>query len=82
LADFVVEVGDPLQVRNYRIQRARGLNQSCAGDRFIESMLRVGMRKLFLQQYRHLADKPTLPAFVRYWGGADFAAHLTHVYPS
>jgi hypothetical protein len=56
LADFVAKVGDHLQVRNYRIQRARRLNQSCATDRFLESMLRVGMRKIFLQQYRHKAD--------------------------
>jgi hypothetical protein len=50
-ADFVVKVSDPHQVRNYRIQRARRLNQSCATDRFLESMLRVAVRKIFLQQY-------------------------------
>ena len=66
LADCVAKVGDPLQVRNYRIQRARRLNQSCAPDRFLESMLRVGTQKIFLQQYRHLADNPTAPAFVRF----------------
>jgi hypothetical protein len=25
------------------------------------------MRKFFLQQYRHLADKTTAPGFVAYW---------------
>jgi hypothetical protein len=68
LADFVAKVGDPLQVRNYRIQRARRLNQSCATDRFLESMLRVGMRKIFLQQYRHKADIEELMPNVRFWG--------------
>ena len=29
-ADFVAKVGGPLQVRNFRIQRARRLNQCCA----------------------------------------------------
>jgi hypothetical protein len=56
LADFVAKVGGPLQVRNFRIQWARRLNQSCAAGLFFESMLRVGMRKIFLQQYRHKAD--------------------------
>jgi hypothetical protein len=69
LADFVAKVGGPLQLRNYRIQRARRLNQSCAPDRFLESMLRVGTQKIFLQQYRHLADISIAPAFVRYWSG-------------
>jgi hypothetical protein len=56
LADFVAKVGGPLQVRNFRIQWARRLNQSCPAGLFFESMLRVGMRKIFLQQYRHKAD--------------------------
>src|SRR5664280_1703325 len=56
LADFVAKVGGPLQVRNFRIQRARRLNQCCAAGLFFESMLRVGMRKIFLQQYRSKAD--------------------------
>ena len=55
-ADFVAKVGGPLQVRNFRIQWARRLNQSCAAGLFFESMLRVGMRKIFLQQYRPTAD--------------------------
>src|SRR5450759_3607050 len=67
LADFVAKVGGPLQVRNFRIQWARRLNQSCAAGLFFESMLRVETQKIFLQQYRHLADNPTAPAFVRYW---------------
>src|SRR5665811_2243478 len=67
LADFVAKVGGPLQVRNFRIQRARRLNQCCAAGLFFESMLRVRMRKFFLQQYRHLADKTTAPGFVAYW---------------
>jgi hypothetical protein len=57
LSDFVAKVGGPLQVRNFRIQWARRLNQSCAAGLFFESMLRVGMRKIFLQQYRPIADK-------------------------
>src|SRR5450830_542812 len=56
-ADFVAKVGGPLQVRNFRIQRARRLNQCCAAGLFFESMLRVGMRKFFLQQYLPKADK-------------------------
>jgi hypothetical protein len=32
------------------------LNQSCAAGLFFESMLRVGMRKIFLQQYLPAAD--------------------------
>jgi hypothetical protein len=55
-ADFVAKVGGPLQVRNFRIQWARRLNQSCAAGLFFESMLRVGMRKIFLQQYLPQAD--------------------------
>src|ERR1035437_2866634 len=31
-ADFVAKVGGPLQVRNFRIQRARRLNQCCASE--------------------------------------------------
>jgi|ERR1039458_5814570 hypothetical protein len=67
LADTVAKVGGPLQVSNYRIKRARRLNQSCATHRFLEPILRVGMRKFFLQQYRHLTDKPPAPEFVAYW---------------
>src|SRR5664280_2717449 len=55
-ADFVAKVGGPLQVRNFRIQRARRLNQYCAAGLFFESMLRVRMRKFFLQQYLPKAD--------------------------
>jgi hypothetical protein len=55
-ADFVAKVGGPLQVRNFRIQWARRLNQSCAARLFFESMLRVGMRKIFLQQYLPIGD--------------------------
>jgi hypothetical protein len=55
-ADFVAKVGGPLQVRNFRTQWARRLNQSCARVYFFESMLRVGMRKIFLQQYLPEAD--------------------------
>src|SRR5208283_6042539 len=50
------KVGGPLQVSNFRIQRAPLLNQSCATDPLLESMLRVGMRKIFLQQYLPQAD--------------------------
>jgi hypothetical protein len=60
-ADFVAKVGGPLQVRNFRIQRARRLNQCCAAGLFFESMLRVGMRKIFLQQYLPEADICGLP---------------------
>jgi hypothetical protein len=67
MADTVAKVGGPLQVSNYRIKRARRLNQSCATHRFLEPILRVGMRKFFLQQYRHKADNPAAPAFVCYW---------------
>jgi hypothetical protein len=49
-----------LQVRNFRIQWARRLNQSCAAGLFFESMLRVGMRKIFLQQYLPCVDGPEL----------------------
>jgi hypothetical protein len=60
-ADIVAKVGGPLQVSNFRIQRAPRLNQSCATDSFFESMLRVGMQKIFLQQYlpgRDISDQP------------------------
>jgi hypothetical protein len=63
MADFVAKVGGPLQVRNFRIQWARRLNQSCAAGLFFESMLRVGMLKIFLQQYRHLASFVALHHF-------------------
>ena len=75
LADFVAKVGGPLQVRNFRIQRARRLNQCCAAGLFFESMLGVRMRKFFLQQYRHKANNPTARAFVRYWTRADNDRH-------
>ena len=54
--DFVAKVGGPLQVRNFRIQRARRLNQCCTAGLFFESMLRVRMRKFFLQQYLPVGD--------------------------
>jgi hypothetical protein len=76
VADFVAKVGGPLQVRNFRIQRARRLNQCCAAGLFFESMLRVGMRKIFLQQYRHLANIPTVPANVRYWSNSGHAERV------
>src|SRR5664280_648543 len=56
VADFVAKVGGPLQERNFRIQWARRLNQYCAAGLFFESILRVGMRKIFLQQYLPQAD--------------------------
>jgi hypothetical protein len=56
LADIVAKVGGILQVSNFRIQRAPLLNQSSATHLLLESMLRVEMREIFLQQYRHLAD--------------------------
>src|SRR5664280_627136 len=71
LADFVAKVGGPLQVRNFRIQRARRLNQCCAAGLFFESMLRVRMRKFFLQQYRHRADIPRLRVRGCFWGKPD-----------
>jgi len=37
------------------------LNQCCAAGLFFESMLRVGMRKIFLQQYLPEADICGLP---------------------
>src|ERR1035441_3553595 len=58
-SDTVAKVGGPLQVSNYRIKRARRLNQSCATHRFLEPILRVGMRKFFLQQYLPIADSCT-----------------------
>jgi hypothetical protein len=76
LADFVAKVGGPLQVRNFRIQRARRLNQCCAAGLFFESMLRVRMRKFFLQQYRHKADKRTQPSNGRYWANNGQGAAL------
>src|SRR5664280_1869573 len=79
MADFVAKVGGPLQVRNFRIQRARRLNQCCAAGLFFESMLRVRMRKFFLQQYRHIADNTIETAFVRYWGAASTDRRNTSV---
>src|SRR5664280_2342847 len=67
MADFVAKVGGPLQVRNFRIQRARRLNQCCAAGLFFESMLRVRMRKFFLQQYRHIASFRCAARIGRYW---------------
>jgi hypothetical protein len=64
-ADTVAKVGGPLQVSNYRIKRARRLNQSCATHRFLEPILRVGMRKFFLQQYLPKADIATLKLIKR-----------------
>ena len=68
MADFVAKVGGPLQERNFRIQWARRLNQYCAAGLFFESILRVGMRKIFLQQYRHKADIATALPNVRFEG--------------
>src|SRR5664279_2003873 len=68
LSDFVAKVGGPLQERNFRIQWARRLNQYCAAGLFFESILRVGMRKIFLQQYRHKADIATALPNVRFEG--------------
>src|SRR5664280_1453885 len=66
LSDFVAKVGGPLQERNFRIQWARRLNQYCAAGLFFESILRVGMRKIFLQQYRHIASFRTYALNGRY----------------
>src|SRR5664279_2317688 len=66
VADFVAKVGGPLQERNFRIQWARRLNQYCAAGLFFESILRVGMRKIFLQQYRHIASFRTYALNGRY----------------
>ena len=60
-ADIVAKVGDPLHVRNFRIQPTCRLNQSCAANPFIESILRGGMRKIFLQQYLPVADSTGAP---------------------
>jgi hypothetical protein len=62
-SDTVAKVGGPLQVSNYRIKRARRLNQSCATHRFLEPILRVGMRKFFLQQYLPKADIMALKVY-------------------
>src|SRR5450759_874834 len=70
LADIVAKVGGPLQVSNFRIQRAPRLNQSCATDPFLESMLRVRMRKIFLQQNRHKADIRGTATFCPLWGNS------------
>ena len=60
MADIVAKVGDTLQVRNYRIQRACRLNQSCVTDRFLESKLLHGASKIVLQQYLPTADVANL----------------------
>jgi len=57
LSDIVAKVGSPLQVSNFRIQRAPRLNQSCATHLILESMLHARIRKFFLQQYRPIATK-------------------------
>jgi hypothetical protein len=76
MADFVAKVGGPLQLRNFRIQRARRLNQSCAPDLFLESMLRVGTQKFFLQQYRHKADNRGTATFWQLLGQSGHAERV------
>jgi hypothetical protein len=44
-SDTVAKVGGALHVRNYRIQRVRRLNQSCATGQFLESKLLHGASK-------------------------------------
>ena len=44
------------------------------GDHVLSCLLtgKLSLRDLrLLQQYRHLADNPTAPAFVRFWTKAD-----------
>jgi hypothetical protein len=70
LADFVAKVGGPLQVRNFRIQRARRLNQCCASECENSFCNNIGTKRTFA----------ALQQFVRYWGRADIgkvaALHL------
>jgi hypothetical protein len=51
-------------VRNYRIQRACRLNQSCVTDRFLESKLLHGASKIVLQQYLPKPDSCTAAKIV------------------
>ena len=76
--DFVAKVGGPLELRNFRIQCARRLNQSCAAGLFFKSMLRVGMRKLFLQQYLPQADSCTAAKSRKFNGSIHGALELRH----
>jgi hypothetical protein len=56
MADFVDLVGDPERRRKNRIQPPYFLNQNCAPDSLLESILLNFPRQNIYQRYRSLAD--------------------------
>src|SRR6516164_1123987 len=56
LANIVAKVGEGRFGRNNRIGSSKSLNQPCVSRADLESMLLPRTRKIFLQQYRPVAD--------------------------
>ena len=59
LTDAVDKVGDEQGAGNNRIQVPRFLNQYCASDSYLESMLLTRPSKNVFRQHRPLADAVT-----------------------
>jgi hypothetical protein len=67
LADIVAKVGEGRLGRNNRIGRSKFLNQPCVSRAGLESMLLRRTPKIFLQQYRPVADARVAGTSVRNW---------------
>jgi uncharacterized membrane protein YcgQ (UPF0703/DUF1980 family) len=59
MTDAVDKVGDEQRAGNNRIQVPRFLNQCCAPDSYLESMLLTRPSKNVFRQHRSLADAAT-----------------------
>ena len=68
MADAVDKVGDEQRAGNNRIQVPRSLNQCCAPDSYLETMLLTRPSKKVYRQYRSEADVVPLVEYVRFGG--------------
>jgi hypothetical protein len=67
LADIAAKVGEERLGRNNRIGRSKFLDQPCVLRAGLESMLLRRTPKIFLQQYRPIADARVAGPSVRNW---------------
>jgi hypothetical protein len=61
--DAVDKVGDEQRAGNNRIQMPRFLNQCCAPDSYLESMLLIRASKNVFRQHRSKAAQKAVSAF-------------------
>ena len=81
MTDTVEKVGGNRPVRNNRIGLIGSLNQCCALDSCLESILRSRALKIVFQHYRHKADIVRLIVNDRCWGqgGRGSPAHAVSI---